>query len=137
MPLALKGIVHDEIPEDIRESQLRKVENEIEIQSNIEHPNILKLIGVFRDPYCHVLVYEKMSEDLFDRISRKRVFEEDEACEIIRQIIRAVNYLHKNSIVHRDIKPENVAKINFYKRTRNLFLPKKFRFCSNHLTPTN
>jgi calcium/calmodulin-dependent protein kinase I len=38
---------------------------------------------------------------LFDRICEKGKFTEKDAAETIRQVLDAVNYLHKNNVVHR------------------------------------
>jgi calcium-dependent protein kinase len=35
-------------------------------------------------------------------------FSEEFAAESMRQIIKAVNYCHKNHLCHRDLKPENL-----------------------------
>ena len=35
-------------------------------------------------------------------------FTEKDAAEIMAQVLRALNYMHKKNIAHRDIKPENV-----------------------------
>ena len=35
-------------------------------------------------------------------------FTEKDAAEIMNQILRGLNYMHKKNIAHRDIKPENI-----------------------------
>lgn len=49
--------------------------------------------------------------DLFSLFTRYRVFEEIEIRWIIRQVLRAVVYIHSKGIAHRDIKPENILCI--------------------------
>lgn len=46
--------------------------------------------------------------ELFDRITDSKIMSEKIACNVMEQILSAVLYLHKHSIIHRDMKPENV-----------------------------
>jgi serine/threonine protein kinase len=39
--------------------------------------------------------------ELFDRICEQGKFTEKDASQTIRQVLDAVNYLHKNNVVHR------------------------------------
>ncbi|XP_031695193.1 calcium/calmodulin-dependent protein kinase type 1D-like [Anarrhichthys ocellatus] len=50
--------------------------------------------------------------ELFDRIVEKGFYTEKDASTLIRQVLDAVNYLHKMAIVHRDLKPENLLYFN-------------------------
>ncbi|EGD94701.1 AUR protein kinase [Trichophyton tonsurans CBS 112818] len=77
---ALKVLHKSELVHGHVEKQLRR---EIEIQSNLRHPNILRLYGHFHDS--------------------KRVF-------LILEFAdgAALKYLHKKHVMHRDIKPENI-----------------------------
>jgi calcium-dependent protein kinase len=45
--------------------------------------------------------------ELFDRVTAKKRFSEDEASDALRQMLLALNYIHSHGIVHRDIKLEN------------------------------
>lgn len=46
--------------------------------------------------------------DLFHNIRQSRYFNESKAGHLIRQILSAVNYMHKRKVIHRDLKPENI-----------------------------
>lgn len=43
--------------------------------------------------------------DLFHHIKQSRFFSEGRATQIIKQILSAVNYMHKQNVMHRDLKP--------------------------------
>lgn len=44
--------------------------------------------------------------ELLDRIRKKERFTEDEASQIMRKLVGAVNFMHSKGVVHRDLKPE-------------------------------
>jgi calcium-dependent protein kinase len=45
--------------------------------------------------------------ELFDRIIQVGHYTERKAAELMKMILLAVNFLHRNNIAHRDLKPEN------------------------------
>lgn len=84
-------------------------QDEINILSKLDHPNILKLYEVYDDEKRYYIVTELCKGgELFDEILKKGVFTEKEAANIIQQILLAVSYCHDINVVHRDLKPENV-----------------------------
>ena len=81
---------------------------EIDILKNLDHPNIVKLYEVFEDDRNIYLVTELCTGgELFDIIS-DRTFTEREAADIIKQVLQAIAYCHKQKVAHRDMKPENI-----------------------------
>ncbi|OQR66144.1 ribosomal protein S6 kinase alpha-5-like, partial [Tropilaelaps mercedesae] len=73
------------------------------------HPNIVELVDVYEDEYHTYIVTELLSGgELFQMISRKSRFTENEARKIFKRLVSAVYFMHKKNIVHRDLKPENL-----------------------------
>lgn len=105
---AIKKIEVDRISDPSR------FEQEVDIQRQLDHPNIVKLYEVYRDAKLIYLVMELCSGgELFDRIVTEaekhtgQAFNERVAATYMAQILGAIHYLHQHSFVHRDIKPEN------------------------------
>jgi calcium/calmodulin-dependent protein kinase I len=82
---------------------------EVEILSQIDHPNVVKLFEVYEDSAKFYMVFELMTGgELFERIVEKEHYSEKEAADTIRPIIDAIRYCHSMGIAHRDLKPENL-----------------------------
>jgi len=101
---AIKRIQKDEEGVDIE-----LLKREIYIMKKVDHPNILKLYEVYEDDDHFFLVLELVEGlELFDKIVDRGNYSESDAANIVKQILEAVRYLHKEGIVHRDLKPENL-----------------------------
>ena len=87
----------------------RQVRREIEIQSNLRHPNVLRLYGHFHDSKRIFLILEFAGRgELYKHLRKENRFPEWKAAEYIAQMAAALKYLHKKHVMHRDIKPENI-----------------------------
>ncbi|KAM7223598.1 hypothetical protein V8F06_001072 [Rhypophila decipiens] len=87
----------------------KQVRREIEIQSNLRHPNILKLYGHFHDSKRIFLILEFAGKgELYKHLRKEGKFPEWKAAQYIAQMASALKYLHKKHVIHRDIKPENI-----------------------------
>ncbi|KAI0541335.1 kinase-like protein [Xylaria digitata] len=103
---ALKVLYKKRIKNTFAETQVRR---EIEIQSNLRHPNILKLYGHFHDSTRIFLVLELAGRgELYKHLLCAERFPEQRAAQYIAQIACALRYLHRKNIIHRDIKPQNI-----------------------------
>ncbi|KAK1813110.1 hypothetical protein LTR12_012495 [Friedmanniomyces endolithicus] len=92
---------------------------EYEILKDLSHPNIISLEKVFRTTHS-VYIFQELipGGDLMSSVDRTNGFSEPEAAVIMRQVLKAVQYLHSNEIVHRDIKPENVLMTSWRQGSR-------------------
>ncbi|PHH50492.1 Serine/threonine-protein kinase ark1 [Ceratocystis fimbriata CBS 114723] len=87
----------------------KQVRREIEIQSNLRHPNILKLYGHFHDSKRVFLILEFAGKgELYKHLRKERRFPEWKAAHYVSQMASALSYLHRKHVIHRDIKPENI-----------------------------
>jgi aurora kinase len=103
---ALKVLHISELQQGKVEKQVRR---EIEIQSNLRHPNVLRLYGYFHDSKRIFLILEFAGKgELYKHLRKENKFPEWKAAQYIAQMAAALKYLHKKHIMHRDIKPENI-----------------------------
>ena len=80
---------------------------EVASLSNLNHPNIIRLLDVFIDDATR-LVFEKMDYNLQVYLSREK------PClatikSLSYQLLRGINICHENRILHRDIKSINIG----------------------------
>jgi serine kinase len=54
------------------------------------------------------------SGDLFDYVLKRRFIPEPQACLWFKQLISAVEHIHKNGFAHRDLKCENLLLSSNY-----------------------
>ena len=97
--------------EGIPPYQFQLLKSEVNILSNMDHPNIVKYFGTFEDQYhIHIVMEYLKGQDLLKIISLKNYthFEEKYMCQIIHQLLKALAFIHSKNIIHRDIKPENI-----------------------------
>jgi len=81
---------------------------EIDVMKAVDHPNIIKLYETFEDQRNFYLAMELCEGgELFDAIIEHGTFSQGDVAIIMRQVLRAVFYMHNNGVVHRDLKPEN------------------------------
>ena len=75
----------------------------------IIHPNIIQLYELMETENSYYLVTELCEGgDLMDYICARKYLTEACTRKFIRQIISAVDYLHRIGILHRDLKIENL-----------------------------
>ncbi|KAI8147967.1 kinase-like domain-containing protein [Fennellomyces sp. T-0311] len=84
----------------------------------LNHKNVVHVYEVFTDnENIYVAMEYVEGGELFEKIKLRHRLEEPLAKRWFREIIEAVDYIHKNGIVHRDLKPENVL-IDKYQKIR-------------------
>ena len=83
---------------------------EVEIQSRLHHPNIVKLFGYFHDARQVYLLLEYLpGGELFKKMNKSGGYLEEKVCRVyMRDIAAGIHHMHERGVMHRDIKPENI-----------------------------
>ncbi|XP_077326728.1 aurora kinase B [Lithobates pipiens] len=104
--LALKVLFKSQLEKEGVEHQLRR---EIEIQSHLRHPNILRLLNYFHDRKRIFLMLEFAARgELYKELQKCGRFDEQRSATCIEELADALQYCHERKVIHRDIKPENL-----------------------------
>eukprot|EP00267_Zea_mays_P051538 XP_020404499.1 U-box domain-containing protein 33 [Zea mays] len=104
IPVAIKSLRPD------GKQGFSEYQHEVMVLSKLEHPHIVRLVGV-----CHAsctLVYEYLPNGtLLDRLSKGRLLPWEDRVRILVELRSALAYLHShrpNAIIHADLKLANI-----------------------------
>ncbi|XP_060112490.1 LOW QUALITY PROTEIN: aurora kinase B [Heteronotia binoei] len=104
--VALKVLFKSHLEKDGLEHQLRR---EIEIQSHLRHPNILRMYNYFDDKKRVYLILEYAPRgELYKDLQKHLRFDESRSATYMEELADALIYCHGKKVIHRDIKPENL-----------------------------
>lgn len=104
--VGLKVLFKSQLIANSVEHQLRR---EIEIQSHLRHPNILRLFGYFYDDKRIFLILEYAARgELYKQLCAAHHFDEKRSATYIASLAHALDYCHSKHVIHRDLKPENI-----------------------------
>jgi tetratricopeptide (TPR) repeat protein len=86
-----------------------RFEREIRLAARLQHPHVVPLLtaGVSGDLLYYVMPFIA-GESLRVKLAREGELPIAEAVRILREVVDALAYAHRNGVVHRDIKPDNV-----------------------------
>ncbi|KAM9840290.1 uncharacterized protein ACBR49_015692 [Aulostomus maculatus] len=87
---------------------LKNMKREPRIHQMVRHPHIVVLLETLETENSYYMAMELCAGgDLMDRICERKRLDEREVRRYTRQILSAVEHLHRHGIVHRDLKIEN------------------------------
>lgn len=95
----------------IEHDLVEQIKLEVEIMYKLDHKNIVKLHNHYEDDESFYLILEFAPKgQIYTLLKREGRFAERVACQYLREVIAACQYLHAMDppIIHRDIKPENI-----------------------------
>uniref|UniRef100_A0A182IW08 non-specific serine/threonine protein kinase n=1 Tax=Anopheles atroparvus TaxID=41427 RepID=A0A182IW08_ANOAO len=87
--------------------EIKGLRGECEIQRNLQHPNIIRMVDSFETQNEIVVVTEYAKTDLHSLL-RDGSLGESKTQRITYDLVSALYYLHSHRILHRDLKPQNI-----------------------------
>jgi serine/threonine protein kinase len=98
---------------------MRAIKTEFLIQKKLSHPNVVQAYELYFNPWTsHIQIVMELVEgcELLDAVVAAGrlpgtgflILAEDEAKQYFREILQAIEYMHRKGVCHRDLKPQNV-----------------------------
>jgi serine/threonine protein kinase len=118
--VVVKSILLSSFPPHAQDQLKARFVREAYIQSQLDHPNIVRVYEFFTSPENYYLVMEFVNGmSLRDLINRQGALAPHQAIPLFKQALAALDYAHNFSyvdesgrehkgIIHRDIKPANL-----------------------------
>ncbi len=73
----------------------------------LEHPNIVKVYDYFNDEKDVAIVMQYISGSTLKDIISESKLSDNEIKDLLKDMVSALSYIHKEDLIHRDIKPSN------------------------------
>lgn len=107
--VAIKTILAEYLEAAEMEEAVARFKREAQAGGRLQHPGIVGVYEYGNDADMAFIVMEFVEGWELKRILASGVrYELPEVCEIMKQLLSALEYSHKAGVVHRDIKPANV-----------------------------
>jgi serine/threonine protein kinase len=85
------------------------LETELSCLRKLSHPNIVNIVETVESTANLWIIMEYAAGgELYRRITELSHFSERSAARIVKQVLKAVHYMHSYGVVHRDLKLENI-----------------------------
>lgn len=75
----------------------------------LDHPNVLRVFGVYEDPFAFEIATEAWDCDLISYLVRTDSLTEKMAATIAQQIMGGLQFLHKKKLLHHCLWPDNIV----------------------------
>ncbi|CAK76827.1 unnamed protein product (macronuclear) [Paramecium tetraurelia] len=95
---------------------IRNMILEFKSMFKLQHENIVKVHKLYIDfndgfqseSKAHVVMELIKGKEMFEVINELGHYSESDAKELFKQLLSAIEYMHRNGICHRDLKPNNI-----------------------------
>jgi len=100
---------NSETGKEIFDKNKEKIIKEARILAEINHPNVVNVLEVFKQNNTVYIVMEFISgHSLKQEVEQHGVMTEEKLKKITYSIGQAMDYIHEKNILHLDIKPSNI-----------------------------
>jgi eukaryotic-like serine/threonine-protein kinase len=107
--VAIKTVKVENLSEEAAAEYEARFRTEARSAARLQHPNIVSVYDSDRDGDCAFLVMEYIQgDDLKHHLDKGVRYSLEQSLKMIRDLLSALDYAHKQGIVHRDVKPANL-----------------------------
>jgi eukaryotic-like serine/threonine-protein kinase len=90
---------------------LDRFKQELVLSHQVTHRNVVRIYDMGDADGIKFITMEYIEgQDLRSLIAQQKVFQPEEAVEMMRQVCRALEAAHAVGVIHRDLKPQNIMR---------------------------
>jgi len=105
-PAAIKVVRADRLA---HRNSIARFLREMEAVGRLDHPNLVRAYDAGQVGGRYFLAMELVvGADLHQLVGQLGPLRVPDACEVVRQAARGLQYAHQHGLVHRDVKPSNL-----------------------------